>query len=83
MGLVREVEWTQGGHRLYDESVFQRLSRIMELRKTKSLFANPSLPEWPGGRVRPRKDGFLDSLVAFRDTNEVVEVWRRRGGGGG
>jgi DNA-binding transcriptional MerR regulator len=38
MGLIREAEWTQGGHRLYDETVFQRLSRIMELRKTKSLF---------------------------------------------
>ena len=37
MGLIREVEWTQGGHRLYDESVFARLSRIMELRRTKSL----------------------------------------------
>jgi hypothetical protein len=38
MGLIREVEWTEGGHRLYDESVFERLSRIVELRKTKSLF---------------------------------------------
>jgi DNA-binding transcriptional MerR regulator len=37
MGLIREAEWTQGGHRLYDESVFDRLSRIMELRETKSL----------------------------------------------
>ena len=37
MGLIREVEWTEGGHRLYDESVFEQLSRIMELRKTKSL----------------------------------------------
>ena len=37
MGLIREVEWTQGGHRLYDESVFNRLSRIMNLRKTKTL----------------------------------------------
>ena len=37
MGLIREVEWTQGGHRLYDESVFDRLSRIMTLRKTKTL----------------------------------------------
>ncbi|MBN1506686.1 MAG: MerR family transcriptional regulator, partial [Sedimentisphaerales bacterium] len=37
MGLIREVEWTRGGHRLYDESVFGRLSRIMELRKTKRL----------------------------------------------
>ncbi len=37
MGLIREAEWTEGGHRLYDESVFERLSRIVELKKTKSL----------------------------------------------
>jgi DNA-binding transcriptional MerR regulator len=37
MGLIREAEWTEGGHRLYDESVFDRLARIIELRKTKSL----------------------------------------------
>jgi len=37
MGLIREATWTEGGHRLYDESVFQRLSRIIELRKTKTL----------------------------------------------
>lgn len=37
MGLIREAEWTAGGHRLYDESVFERLSRIVELKKTKSL----------------------------------------------
>ena len=37
MGLIREAEWTEGGHRLYDESVFAQLSRIIELRKTKSL----------------------------------------------
>jgi DNA-binding transcriptional MerR regulator len=38
MGLIRESEWTQGGHRLYDQTVFGRLSRIMKLRKTKTLF---------------------------------------------
>ena len=37
MGLIQESEWTQGGHRLYDESVFERLSRILELRKTMTL----------------------------------------------
>lgn len=37
MGLIREAEWTEGGHRLYDESVFDRLSRIIELKETKSL----------------------------------------------
>jgi len=38
MGLIRETEWTEGGHRLYDESVFERLSRIVELKKTKTLY---------------------------------------------
>ncbi len=38
MGLIREAQWTEGGHRLYDESVFKRLSRIIELKKTKTLF---------------------------------------------
>jgi DNA-binding transcriptional MerR regulator len=37
MGLIQESEWTQGGHRLYDESVFARLSRILELRETMTL----------------------------------------------
>ena len=37
MGLIQESSWTEGGHRLYDESVFERLSVIMELRKTRTL----------------------------------------------
>ncbi len=37
MGLIQEAKWTQGGHRLYDESVFGKLSQIMQLRKTKTL----------------------------------------------
>ena len=37
MGLIQESSWTEGGHRLYDESVFERLSLIMELRKTRTL----------------------------------------------
>ena len=37
MGLIEENGWTEGGHRLYDESVFERLSMIMELRKSKTL----------------------------------------------
>ena len=37
MGLIREAQWTEGGHRLYDESVFERLSRIIVLKKTKTL----------------------------------------------
>ena len=37
MGLISEAEWTEGGHRLYDESVFERLSEIIQLKKTKTL----------------------------------------------
>ncbi len=37
MGLIQETDWTQGGHRLYDETVFARLATIMELRKSMTL----------------------------------------------
>jgi len=37
MGLIEETDWTEGGHRLYDESVFERLSKILELRKSRTL----------------------------------------------
>ena len=37
MGLIREAKWTDGGHRLYDETVFARLSKIIHLKKTKTL----------------------------------------------
>ena len=37
MGLIRETQWTEGGHRLYDETVFKKLSKIIELKRTKTL----------------------------------------------
>ena len=37
MGLIQESDWTEGGHRLYDEKVFEQLARITELRKTTTL----------------------------------------------
>jgi len=37
MGLIQESQWTEGGHRLYDESVFEKLSQISELKQTKTL----------------------------------------------
>ena len=49
MGLICEAQWTEGGHRLYDESVFQRLSIISELKKTKSLDQIKQLLKEPGG----------------------------------
>lgn len=37
MGLIREKNWTDGGHRLYGEEVFCTLSRIELLKDTKTL----------------------------------------------
>jgi len=37
MGLIQESDWTEGGHRLYDESVFERLKKIQDLRQNYSL----------------------------------------------
>jgi DNA-binding transcriptional MerR regulator len=53
MGLIREAQWTEGGHRLYDESVFERLSRIIELKKTKTLWEIRRIlnKEVPAGKI--------------------------------
>jgi DNA-binding transcriptional MerR regulator len=32
MGLIREVRWTDGGHRQYDEKVFERLDQIDQFK---------------------------------------------------
>jgi len=32
-GLIKEYDRTEAGHRLYDESVFDRLRRIVELKR--------------------------------------------------
>lgn len=37
MGLIREAEWSDGGHRLYDETVFYRLKRIAELKGNRGM----------------------------------------------
>ncbi len=37
LGLIREQERTDSGHRLYEERVFERLERIKELRGKKTL----------------------------------------------
>ena len=36
-GLIEEAGWTDGGHRLYDESVFARLERVMQLKATRTV----------------------------------------------
>lgn len=37
LGLITEVDRTDGGHRLYPESVFDRLKKIEELKKSNTL----------------------------------------------
>lgn len=37
LGLLREEERTESGHRLYGEDVFSRIERIKELRDHKKL----------------------------------------------
>ncbi len=33
MGLLRESQWTRGGHRLFDESVFERLDQVLLMKR--------------------------------------------------
>lgn len=37
MGLIREDAWTEGGHRLYLESVFDILAQIEQLKHSQTL----------------------------------------------
>ncbi|MHC4711925.1 MAG: helix-turn-helix domain-containing protein [Planctomycetota bacterium] len=37
LGLISEADRTDGGHRLYPEDVFDRIARIRELKKSKTL----------------------------------------------
>ena len=75
MGLIREAQWSKGGHRLYGESVFRRLSRIIDLKKTKTLaqirqilnkeqVAEIESP--PGQKTVPEKG-------TDRDTRSIIE----------
>ncbi len=65
MGLIREVEWTQGGHRLYSEGVFERLSRIIELKKTRTLDEIRRIlsKEDGGEQSRRSQDGIGEGLA--------------------
>ncbi|HAI14766.1 MAG TPA: MerR family DNA-binding transcriptional regulator [Phycisphaerales bacterium] len=36
-GLISELAWTAGGHRVYGEESFARLRRIIELKRTCSM----------------------------------------------
>ncbi len=64
MGLIRESRWTHGGHRLFDESVFERLDCIAEMKA-----ANKSLQE-----IRDhfaQLDGQRDGLAAAQEPRDT------------
>ena len=37
LGFIEEADRTEAGHRLYGDEVFERLARIQELKKSKTL----------------------------------------------
>jgi DNA-binding transcriptional MerR regulator len=61
MGLIREAQWTQGGHRLYDVSVFERLSKIMQLKRTKTLSEIRRILSREDASAQARPAGTMDS----------------------
>ncbi len=70
MGLIREAKWTEGGHRLYDESVFERLSIIIQLKKTKTLTEiRRILGKGPGTKASSPKQ----SDTAGKETNRGLQ----------
>jgi len=66
MGLIRETQWTEGGHRLYDESVFKRLSRIIELKKTKTL--------WEIRQILNKEEAAVKTLSAEQTSSSEVRT---------
>ena len=50
MGLIRERERTEGGHRMYGEEVFRALALIRSLKDTKTLGEIRELLEARGSR---------------------------------
>ena len=66
MGLISEAEWTEGGHRLYDESVFDRLSKIIQLRETKTLSEIR--------RILSREGTDAQAASPFQDSSAVGET---------
>ena len=53
MGLIREAERTQSGHRLYPEDVFERLEKIAMLKRHRTLREVKELMEGkPAGKRR-------------------------------
>jgi len=55
-GLIQEAEWTPGGHRLYDEAVFTRLSKILKLRRGHTVQEIKTLLDPPANTSHSQAD---------------------------
>lgn len=55
-GLIKEADWTPGGHRLYDESVFARLGVILRLKRDHSVEQIKTFLELADDRERDSAD---------------------------
>lgn len=55
-GLIDEASWTEGGHRLYDESVFARLEQVMRLKATRTVQEVRALLEREAEQVRQAQE---------------------------
>ena len=52
LGMITEVERTQGHHRLYGEDVFDRLRQIQDLKKQKKTLKEIRRILGGGGEIR-------------------------------
>jgi DNA-binding transcriptional MerR regulator len=63
LGLIEAAEWTDGGHRLFDGTVFERLQRIERLKRSgkrlqeiAALLNRPRATRRRGGRTSGHDD---------------------------
>ena len=55
LGILREAGRTKAGHRLYDESVFDRIDRLRELKPTNTLRQIASILQKEQNKPEPEK----------------------------
>ena len=53
LGILREAGRTKSGHRLYDESVFDRIDRVRELQPARTLKEIAELLQAEGKQEKP------------------------------
>jgi len=83
-GLISEIGWTPGGHRLYDGDVFARLAQIIELKTShtvKQILAILAEDKGVGSRFSP--DPQVTKPQANNDSRPLYSGVKQEGGGRG